>query len=876
MFKPLHEKALKTESWRLNMYLPACGKLNGISSFQSAQRILSGRYITTLALCAGLLAAQPTSAGDTTINFVSSVVGSGAGDWSNPGNVVGPPDNNCANMGAVDKANLTFNFDFNIPLDATITGATAFIKAGEQSDQNIGVQLALNASVDPPTTIGDQRNLLVNGVGSGSCSATEINSLGTTLADWGVNSLSPADVNTVEFGLVFTKLATSSIKVDAICLQITYETAEGGSTQQECFTVPPAETNTVSVVKEVVGTPPDSQWAFTGTGDLGGNFTLPAAGGFFTAVELADDTYTITETPKDGYTVTSECFIDDASVATGDEAVSVTVAEGQFATCVFTNTLNSGSFTVNKDFSDNSDASVSIELTCTEGTVTESPLSATEASPAVFEVTGFLDAPTCTATEVSVPTGYTMDNSDCQDDDPLGGSCTIVNNLRTTSFTVNKTYNDGGTDPVTVNLVCTSGNVTTNNLQAAPGSPAVFEVTGWTQQNPSCTATESNVPAGYTADNTSCVNDTLVPNGSCTIANTANTGTFTVRKLYTAGTENPVSVTATCTSPAIVTNNPQMASPSTSAEFDVTRVVPGVTTCTATEVVPPGYEADESDCQDGDPIDGGCAITNSPLARATFRVTKDFTDDNPSEVLVAIDCNTGLILDQTKLISEGDDVVFVVTDYEPGELNCDISEEIPAGYSPTYSASVLDGQSDVEPADDDSGCQFDSVVTGGFQCSIVNTPDPVDVVIDKVWVIEGSGGDGVDTAYELKLYCEAEIVDGSTKCGYPYGDSTGSEEEVEAIWCKTFEGDDSNTFTGQVIPEYPNSNCWVKEKVLDSSVEIDNGCLDLVVSAGQGDSCVVTNTVFFEGIPTLGQYGKVMLVMLMLGMGIMGYRRIGS
>ena len=42
-------------------------------------------------------------------------------------------------------------------------------------------------------------------------------------------------------------------------------------------------------------------------------------------------------------------------------------------------------------------------------------------------------------------------------------------------------------------------------------------------------------------------------------------------------------------------------------------------------------------------------------------------------------------------------------------------------------------------------------------------------------------------------------------------------------------------------------------------MEIDNDCGDLVFSAGHGDSCLITNTVFFEGIPTLSQYGMAIL-----------------
>lgn len=83
--------------------------------------------------------------------------------------------------------------------------------------------------------------------------------------------------------------------------------------------------------------------------------------------------------------------------------------------------------TVNKDFIPNSTAAVSVALTCTSGTVTTTPLNASEATPAVFTVTGASLGTTCTATE-TVPTGYTADQTACASV-ALGGSCTITNTL---------------------------------------------------------------------------------------------------------------------------------------------------------------------------------------------------------------------------------------------------------------------------------------------------------------------------------------------------------------------------------------------------------------------------------------------------------------
>jgi hypothetical protein len=311
------------------------------------------------------------------------------------------------------------------------------------------------------------------------------------------------------------------------------------------------------------------------------------------------------------------------------------------------------------------------------------------------------------------------------------------------------------------------------------------------------------------------------------------------------------------------------------------------TTCTATEEVPAGYEADESDCQDGDPINGGCVITNTPIARATFLVTKDFTDDNPVGVEVLISCNTGLPLDQSKVITEAEHVEFVVTEYDTGELDCDVFEVVPNGYSPTYEAGFGEVGNGVI-SDDAEGCHFDEVVNGDFTCHIVNTPDPVEVEIIKDWVFEGSSDpQGIDTRYDLTLFCDAEIVDGQffgsgqeapgseiipVFCGFNFTQES-QQGNGFADWCKSFSGDGPDSFLAEVIPEFPSSHCFVLERLFDDAVEVDNGCLDITVSADNGASCTITNTVFFEGIPTLDQYGQLLLALLLLGVGLIGVRR---
>ena len=80
-------------------------------------------------------------------------------------------------------------------------------------------------------------------------------------------------------------------------------------------------------------------------------------------------------------------------------------------------------------------------LECSSGDIFDDTLFATELLPAEFAITGFLPGATCTATEAPTP-GYTKMISSCQAGGLLadGGSCTMVNTLRTGTFTVSKNY----------------------------------------------------------------------------------------------------------------------------------------------------------------------------------------------------------------------------------------------------------------------------------------------------------------------------------------------------------------------------------------------------------------------------------------------------
>jgi hypothetical protein len=268
---------------------------------------------------------------------------------------------------------------------------------------------------------------------------------------------------------------------------------------------------------------------------------------------------------------------------------------------------------------------------------------------------------------------------------------------------------------------------------------------------------------------------------------------------------------------------------------------------------------------------------------ARFTVLKEFTDGNPGEVTVELDCNTGLILDQDKDITEdGIGVTFVVTDYTAGNLACNVKELPVAGYSAEYDASGSESDfTDVDDPDDDAGCYW-TEIEGGVEniCVITNSPDPVDVVINKEWLYPGSSGaTDVSNEFEILLVCEnAEIVDGNEYCGFALSSGVEFSESIiiNDSSCKWLEGSGDETFTEQVIPyDWPGGTCYAVEVDVDPAVEVENGCsAPMTISAGGGASCTITNTVFYEGIPTLSEYGMALLALLMLGVGFVAVRRI--
>lgn len=253
---------------------------------------------------------------------------------------------------------------------------------------------------------------------------------------------------------------------------------------------------------------------------------------------------------------------------------------------------------------------------------------------------------------------------------------------------------------------------------------------------------------------------------------------------------------------------------------------------------------------------------------ARFAVDKDFVDGNPNSVSVTLECNTGNPLVQSKDVSEGSGVVFVVNEMTAGEgIWCEITEDGETGYNAKYD------NGDVESND---SCYYVGVSESDTEigelntCTITNTAAFVDVDVNTEWDFSGAGGNSVDTNTSVK-------VRSAGKMKYWDGDSWEVAPKCpnnSDRWCYTLNFSGEGTQTVKVRPDYDGTRVALNGGSLDSAIEGTNDCGGVVrVFPNEGGECTFMYSVFFEGIPTLSQYGMAIMVILMLGVGFVGFRR---
>jgi len=242
------------------------------------------------------------------------------------------------------------------------------------------------------------------------------------------------------------------------------------------------------------------------------------------------------------------------------------------------------------------------------------------------------------------------------------------------------------------------------------------------------------------------------------------------------------------------------------------------------------------------------------------KVSKVFSDESDDVVNVTLDCNDGFIgQDGTAAISGGDLIghTFIITDFENGVMDCTVTESgSPDGYT-------------VFPAE---GCVFENVVSSQVQydCMFYNAAKPASYSVTKDWTVTNEGGNAVREKAWVTIECDAPIDFPFSADPRKLGPPIPPPPYRKSGWLG-----DGDTLTASVYTYRGDARCKAWEDIVQSGVESENECADYeTLSAGETYGCTIYNTVFFEGIPTLSQWGMAIMALLMLGVGLVGFRRI--
>jgi len=254
-------------------------------------------------------------------------------------------------------------------------------------------------------------------------------------------------------------------------------------------------------------------------------------------------TYTLSESGPTGYTPS-------AWVCTGgaaSTASSVTLSEGQSATCTITNTAIAPQLTLVKQVENGTTGGTAVATDWTLTATGPTNLSGQSGTPAVTDAT--VQVGSYLLAETGGPAGYLPSAWVCVGGIPGTGTvalaageratCTITNTAVTSTLTLVKVVDNGTTGAT---ATAADWNLAAAGPTPLSGVSGTLPVTGAPVEIGDYALSESGGPAGYTASDWSCVG-APVANGTvtialdqdvtCTITNTAVAPTLTLVKAVT-------------------------------------------------------------------------------------------------------------------------------------------------------------------------------------------------------------------------------------------------------------------------------------------------------------------------------------------------------
>lgn len=264
----------------------------------------------------------------------------------------------------------------------------------------------------------------------------------------------------------------------------------------------------------------------------------------------------------------------------------------------------------------------------------------------------------------------------------------------------------------------------------------------------------------------------------------------------------------------------------------------------------PGVYTIRISVSDGDDGTASQDVSIRAAEIATFHVATSFSDLAQEAIEVELSCNGGAPLVQSFTISDGHPVTFVLKSFQPGKTLCEVTV---TGANSAY-APQFDNGSEVS----DTRCAFDALNFDNYECEILNQAKPASFT---VYMEMPFAEDNAALAAQVTILCNQEIT------------SSGAREEG-GLWLLEDELAHGEWLVASVEPQ-SDTECWATQDIEVRGMESINDCGPTPMLAGAQAGCMFRNTLFYEGIPVLSQYGMAIMALLMLGIGFIGFRRFG-
>ena len=239
----------------------------------------------------------------------------------------------------------------------------------------------------------------------------------------------------------------------------------------------------------------------------------------------------------------------------------------------------------------------------------------------------------------------------------------------------------------------------------------------------------------------------------------------------------------------------------------------------------------------------------------TFNTTLNLTGGDPmSSVEATLTCNSGI---PTVTVFNTPAIPSVLEVATGAVCNIVVTGDTPSGFEIT--GYVADGGTASL-----TGCEYNITngTTVNHTCEIQATLTESDFNVFVDWTISPDADPDVGQSTTATVRCQNVFTQSGlttiVESGLPAGPDAVYPITVDAL----------------ANPIMPYTVCDAVLTNVESAVAVDESdCGSVTLMAGTPAECTIVATAFFEGIPTLSQYGMAIMALLMLGVGFVGFRR---